>query len=129
MRLWLASIVLAVAVSSPAAGQDRAAPMVFYKTGNQLLSECEARDPACVVYISGVADSYAWTQGPNSPIPLFCLRSGTTARQLVDVTLNWMQHHPEVRHGSAAVQVGLAITEAFPCSISEMLKAQPPSPQ
>ena len=58
-------------------------------------------------YIKGIVDS--------SQRRLFCVPGRVTVRQLMDVTSQYLENHPENRHQPAALIVTTALRQKFPC--------------
>lgn len=95
---------------SSVAAQD--APTDIFH-GNGLLSACEDSDvfykSACLTYISGVSDG-------AKALGFICLPSEVTNGQAMDVVLNGLREHPEVRHKPSAVLALGYLVHAFPCA-------------
>jgi Rap1a immunity proteins len=88
--------------------------------GTTLLADCQdgdnpsARERAtkwgtCFGYISGVADALI-------PAGLYCMSSGATSGDVVDVAKLYIQNHPEKRYMSAPKLIVDALQERFPCN-------------
>jgi len=45
----------------------------------------------------------------------FCIPKNIIAKQLVDIVTQYLKEHPADRHYTAASEVYVAITNAFPC--------------
>lgn len=99
------------------------APLVFLATpvyagfhsGNSLHSICSEPQASfasgvCLGYVLGLNDTYEATG-----IKFFCAPETVTAGQLMDIATKYLKDHPEARHYTAASQVSLALSEAFPC--------------
>jgi hypothetical protein len=86
-------------------------------TGNKLLELCGAQDPfpqgVCIGYVVGIADVYLAGVIPE-PMRI-CMTSEVTRKHMVDVTVAFLQSHPEQRHFIAAGVVWEALHTAFPC--------------
>jgi hypothetical protein len=70
-------------------------------TGNQLLAMCVGEQNLfsqgiCYGYVMAVADHFLASQVPESL--RICLASGVTRKQIADVTIAFLQSHPEKRH-------------------------------
>jgi len=90
-------------------------------SGNDLLEVCRSnRDGSsiCAAYIMGVVDTEANTAGYQGRLPIFCIPTGATNVQLVDVTVRYLEDRPELRHASAAGLVQAAMVKAFACAAS-----------
>ncbi|MSR15716.1 MAG: hypothetical protein EXR86_14415 [Gammaproteobacteria bacterium] len=87
--------------------------------GNELLARCTSDRPeeinTCLGYIVGVADADtaapAWKMGKS----LFCVPRGLSSEQLRGLILRYFAAHPEEEDLEAAMVVGNAFLEAFPC--------------
>jgi hypothetical protein len=88
--------------------------------GGTLFADCrEGDDPNardrlfkqgnCFGYILGVADALR-------PAVVFCIPSGTTVGQIVDVAKLYLIEHPEARKKLAPHFVVSALAEKFPCN-------------
>ena len=129
----LAWIVAATVCSSSGAAT---AQMV---TGNDLLSACEGiaantvQGGFCLGYMVGVNEGLKLgatlpfiisgdTRPPEemdvvvSNVLGVCLPTGAEYQQQVDVTIQYLQAHPETRHEPARSLMLQAFQEAFPCS-------------
>ncbi len=83
-------------------------------------------------YIQSVVDTHHYTISLNwdywmssgskgsAPFPGFCMASGVTVGQLVDIVRAHLAKYPETRHKNAAGIVSYAIGKAFPCSLDEL---------
>jgi hypothetical protein len=114
MKHWKTTVAF-LALASPSCLSSVAAqptaPDIFH--GNGLLSACEDSDvfykSACLTYISGVSDG-------AKALGFICLPSGVTNGQAMDVVLNGLRGHPEVRHKPSAVLALGYLAQAFPCA-------------
>jgi hypothetical protein len=129
MKTLLASFaaILLVGSASPTQAQ------VSYSTGNDLYRDCSVppensiyyqSNAACISYIVAVNDSFVIAstvasiirEEPESEqINMLCVPTGVEAGQLRDVVVAYIRNDPANRHGSAALQVYLALITAFPC--------------
>lgn len=88
-------------------------------TGNELLSDCEGTDEFNRGWCTGRIVGY--TQGLNhgldlgGSVGLYCLPEGVTLGQLRDVTVKFLNDHPERRHEKDTLLMLDAMSEAFPC--------------
>jgi hypothetical protein len=85
----------------------------IFQTGNQLFARCGS--PANAIeemvflgYVLGVADSY------NEP--MFCLPPTAIAKQVSDISCQYLRTHPEKRHLAGHSLVVDALRTAFPCN-------------
>lgn len=82
-----------------------------FKTGNQLHAELngQAIDRMLTIgYITGVADVL---EGVS-----ICLPSRITAGQVVDVSKNYLEANPAIRHLAADVIVSYVLSTTWPCA-------------
>jgi hypothetical protein len=86
-------------------------------TGNQLLELCVEQNyfsqGMCYGYAMGVADHYLANR-LEEPLRI-CMGSEVTRKQIADVTIAFLQSHPEKRHYIAEGVVWEALHNAFPC--------------
>jgi hypothetical protein len=90
----------------------------FY-SGNKLNEWCQSTSSPldnlqCQIYIAAIYDNsndYAQMSGKS----LFCIPSGVTLGQLVDVVKLWLTNNPSKRHFTASWVVTTAFIDAFPC--------------
>lgn len=107
-------------------------------TGNQLLDACQSELQAaqgyCIGHIEGVRDGLiagaasvfiaagdrnASTSELNAAVNGtfgMCIPSEATTKQMVDVTIQYLQAHAEARHNPARFLILEALKGAFPCS-------------
>lgn len=81
--------------------------------GNDLFPNCTIEEPACLAYVTGVADTLEMVAPHLTNI---CRPPGSTMAQVFDIAMNWLEENPKERHRPAAKLVGLALAEAWPCS-------------
>jgi hypothetical protein len=111
-----AVLVAALLVGSAAEGE-----MLYFSPmdGNKLLELCKAGSSACLNYINGAADTltlFTWSTVLMSfRLPFVACIPQVTTREIVDVTMRYLQDHPEMRHENGANLVAYALTQAFPC--------------
>jgi Rap1a immunity proteins len=99
-----------------------------FKTGNDLLSDCEKPPggvdfPFCVAYITGAVDMIGGLQGAVSTtdqhsfwkLRSVCLPTEATVQQIVDVVLKYMKENPEERADGASWIVTRAMVQAWGC--------------
>jgi hypothetical protein len=116
-----AALAFALLTGSASAAEDEIIKDTrqFY-SGNALLEVCLSQHPldrACWGYTTGIAD--AMGGGEAFGETLFgwsaCIPTEVTVYQLADVTIRYLQEHPEKRHWGAGGLVARAFREAFPC--------------
>jgi hypothetical protein len=107
-----------VVVMLAGSGQTLARAQTSFHTGNQLLDHCRSQimieQTYCEGYAVGVADALGAPGGKVFGVAA-CLPNGVTARQVMDVTMRFLEQHPELRHLPAVPLVAEALAEAFPC--------------
>jgi hypothetical protein len=87
--------------------------------GYELRARCESRRidyiNTCLGYLTGIADSDdaapAWRLAEN----MFCIPRGETAQSLRGTLLRYLDEHPEEEVLNAAILVGNAFIERYPC--------------
>ena len=110
--LWRCALLLGLCTSFPATAN--------FLDGNELRERCAADTPdavnTCMGYLAGVAD--AEDAGPSwrGQESLFCVPRGVSGGQLRRVVLDHLTSHPEEEDLNAAIVVGNAFLERFPCS-------------
>lgn len=87
--------------------------------GNELRVRCESSRieslNTCMGYLAGVADAEDAAPSWRMEKPLFCLPRATSANDLRQVIVAHFRAHPEEEDLNAAIVVGNAFVEAFPC--------------
>lgn len=87
--------------------------------GNELRDRCESARPeavnTCLGYLTGVADAEDAAPSWKLQKSLFCLPRGVSGNQLRAVVVDYFRAHPEEEDFNAAIVVGNAFLEAFPC--------------
>ncbi|MHC9247754.1 Rap1a/Tai family immunity protein [Aeromonas jandaei] len=87
-----------------------------FSVGNDLYSICSTKkgdefyymnSSECRGYITGVSDALSGYT--------FCIPSGVTVGQDVDIVMRYLSEHPESRHINAAELIARALYESFPC--------------
>jgi Rap1a immunity proteins len=90
---------------------------LYNVNGNQLLTMCVEKNDLtqgiCIGYVMGIADVYLASFIAESL--RICMSSEVTRKQIVDVTVAFLQSHPEQRHFIAVGLVWDALHTAFPC--------------
>ena len=95
-------------------------PMVYFATGEQLLTACinnsvDLDRGNCWGYLSGFIEVIALTSQKDAINPTFCLTENTTLAQYQRVVIGFGSEHPEILHLGAAFLVSQALENAFPC--------------
>ncbi len=113
MRLWALISIVALFLPTSTFSQD-AGPTTSFKNGAQLYQACTAASESqnmafCIGYVMGVSDSL-------QSLHLTCSPKEATGQQIVDLVVNRLRDHPDVRQYVAAQEVTLALAKAFPCS-------------
>lgn len=93
-------------------GEQERGFFAFRRAGT-LLAECKSGDltPAslCTGYVTGVADTL-------SSLGLACLPDKqVNVQQLINVTVKYLEDHPEQEHLAAPTVMSTAFSRAFPC--------------
>lgn len=87
--------------------------------GNELRMRCESSRieslNTCMGYLAGVADAEDAAPSWRMEKPLFCLPQATSANDLRQVIVAHFRAHPEEEDLNAAIVVGNAFLQAFPC--------------
>lgn len=86
--------------------------------GNELLRLCRQTDAvkiACLNYVSGVVDGLATGVMMGGSSKLFCPPDMVILDQYVDVTVQYLERHPERRHIYAPRLIVEGLSAAFPC--------------
>jgi hypothetical protein len=87
--------------------------------GDELIARCTSARPdsvnTCLGYLTGIADSDSGAPAWRMQKSLFCIPQGVTVVQLRRTLLDYLQRHPEERDFNAAMLVGNAFIESFPC--------------
>jgi len=88
-----------------------------FMDGNKLLQLCASTDPynglECTGYIKGVADAFAFQM--DSQKRVLCMPDGVSAKQLVAVTVAWLEDNIPERDYPAVATVGIAIAKKWKC--------------
>ncbi len=114
-------MILAAFAAATAIASNPLSPvqlMTVYRTGNTLLRLCTSGDAqldelVCLGYIEGVADAMA--DGDTVFGARACVQLRVEVSQLHDLTVNYLQAHPESRQADAAQLVAAALSAAYPC--------------
>ena len=105
-------VVAAVFVAMMSVGPGARA---FYD-GEKLYNYCRTAGPEllyCQAYVSAIADALG---GGNSIYGFrACMGMSVTLGKAMDVTLQFLNGHPEIRHHEAAWLVAQAFAQSFPC--------------
>jgi hypothetical protein len=91
------------------------------QTGNGFLQTCSrAADRSfqagCITYFAGIADALTWAEfaKPQQRWEI-CMPSGVVYGQMMDITLDFLQKNPSIRHDVTPALVHRALKAAFPC--------------
>jgi Rap1a immunity proteins len=109
--LLVLSLVVSLGLAQPCVAN--------FLDGNELRARCESDRPetinTCLGYLTGIADAEhaapSWRMAPS----LFCIPQGIDSGQMRRVVLRYFTQHPEEEDFNAAIVVGNAFLEAFPC--------------
>lgn len=110
VRFWHGCLAIACfSLASPAGAG--------FMDGNSLLERCQGdqsdfRKGYCAAYVAGVADSIPVMPEVSKAV---CIPATATLAQLRDVTVHFLEQHPETRHVEASAIVLRALVVAFPC--------------
>ncbi|MFZ2106122.1 MAG: Rap1a/Tai family immunity protein [Roseiarcus sp.] len=100
--------MIAIVTPNPAFSYDG------FQTGNTLLANCISPNlDICLGYLEGISDAMAL--GSLIYKSHACLPSGVSGRQLIDITVEFLQSHASIRHFQAASLVAVAFANSFPC--------------
>lgn len=83
--------------------------------GRILESDDGLRTATCPSFIVGVVTGVQLQAITTQTAPLFCAPSNLTIGQEIQVFLNWANAHPEAWNDRAAIGVGRAMMQSFPC--------------
>lgn len=87
--------------------------------GYELRARCESRRVdfmnTCLGYLTGIADGDDAAPSWRLAKSLFCIPRGVTAVRLRSTLLEYLQAHPEEEDLNAAILVGNAFIDAYPC--------------
>src|SRR5262249_46932591 len=114
----LSALVLGLAfASSPAAAQSVG---LNYISGNILWETCspsqhDTNNWLCMGYITGITDAVEAQNGSFMGRRV-CIQSQVTPGQIVDVVVQFLGQHPEIREYAAPGLIAGALAKAFPCS-------------
>ena len=87
-----------------------------FKTGNQLMSDCQSPEPVdrmiCMGYVEGVAGAMAMNAVNGFRA---CISTTATALQVTDIATAFIYANPARRHYAATGLVAQSLEAAFPC--------------
>lgn len=118
-RTWAHTAVALVvgAVTGASIPCSTSSATQVFVSGNDLLARCAPTGTTwssyCFGYVSGIADAMA-TEGQVAGWSV-CFPSNVVVGQAVDVTVRYLQQHPESRHSTASSLTARALATAFPC--------------
>ena len=81
-------------------------------TGNDLLRTCESKS-ICMGYVNGVIEGYI--VGRRVTFGDICIPDEADWGQITDVSIKFLNEHPEHRHLFAVTLVLMAVRDAWPC--------------
>ena len=85
-------------------------------TGNELFADLKRND---VSYEYGYSSGFLFGAVQKSVLEtkkIYCIPSGVTQRQIIDVTINYLQNSPEIRNLPAIILIEMGFMRAWPCS-------------
>jgi hypothetical protein len=85
-------------------------------TGNELFADLKRND---VSYEHGYSSGFLFGAVQKSVLEtkkIYCIPPGVTQRQLIDVTINYLQNSPEIRNLPAIILIEMGFMRAWPCS-------------
>lgn len=88
----------------------------FALTGNELFADLKRND---VSYEYGYSSGFLFGAVQKSVLEakkIYCIPAGVTNRQLIDVTINYLQSSPEIRNLPAIILIEMGFMRAWPCS-------------
>ncbi len=87
--------------------------------GNELRARCESKRAdqvnTCLGFLTGVSDAEAAAPSWKRQKSLFCVPRGVSSSQLRRIVMDYFTAHPEEEDLNAAIVVGNAFLEQFPC--------------
>jgi hypothetical protein len=87
--------------------------------GYELRARCESRRidfiNTCLGYLTGIADSDDAAPSWRLAQKMFCIPRGVTASELRSALIHHVSEHPEEEDLNAAILVGNAFIETYPC--------------
>jgi hypothetical protein len=69
----------------------------------------------CIFYVRGFAEALKVWEATERDTARICIPVGVTGNQLLDMTLNYLQAHPEQRHEYIGNILPDVLIDAFPC--------------
>lgn len=84
--------------------------------GNELFADLKRND---VSYEYGYGSGFLIGAIQKSTLEtrkLYCIPAGVTQRQIIDVTINYLQNSPEIRNLPAIILIEMAFMKAWPCT-------------
>jgi hypothetical protein len=93
-----------------------------FQNGNELFEDCQRPTGSfgkayCMGFVGGVADAMKAAQAAGGSLAGWnaCVPLQVTLGQAMDVAVNFLARHPELRHYQAVSLVAHAFEDAFPC--------------
>ena len=88
------------------------------RSGGELLTACEDREPACITFIEGVRSGFDAGLGIAGASARVCLPKGTTAGAMRDQVVSLLLANPSSKTEDAGALTAIALMKAFPCSVA-----------
>ena len=87
--------------------------------GYELRARCESHRidfiNTCLGYLTGIADSDDASPSWRLAKSMFCIPRGVTSSELRATLLHYLREHPEEEDLNAAILVGNAFIDTYPC--------------
>jgi hypothetical protein len=90
----------------------------YFLSGNDLLDLCTGSPDdrsLCTGYVQGAVDQESARVQFDKVVPLFCVPAGVIVQQVIDITVRYLQNHPEQRQNVASGTVVNALMQVWPC--------------
>jgi hypothetical protein len=81
------------------------------------MKNCENSLPFCSGFVGGVIEGMNMTAATLNSDSLLCIPMGIRLEQAVLIVQRELKEHPEELHQSAATNVLVALSQAFPCRL------------
>lgn len=112
----LTAVLIALLAAFPCALSAQNTSGTFFMTGNRLYPECSGNRPFVTGYVMGIFDYSQWAYELSSSEDFqLCTQANVTGNQFGDITCQFLESNPQLRHHAASSIVELAIRGAFPC--------------
>jgi hypothetical protein len=86
-----------------------------FTSGKDLVAMCRANRPACTQYVEGASDMISGFELARSIPWTVCVGPTVGGDQLVDITVKFLNDHPDSLGQGAGGLVWAALFDAFPC--------------